>query len=82
MYCGQYIEGERLKNMKTLFCGSSDWNVFLRYICVNVQLIMKELFYRSQVTGWESKILLFRPAVIKCGYVLQQIYCDFQKWDL
>jgi hypothetical protein len=34
------------------------------------------LFYASDVRVCESKILFFIPAVIKCCYLLQQIFCD------
>jgi len=37
------------------------------------------LFYTSNATVCESNILLFRTAVVKYFYLLQQIYCDYQK---
>jgi hypothetical protein len=35
------------------------------------------LFYSSNSSCCGSKILFFRPAVIKCRYVLEQVFCDF-----
>jgi hypothetical protein len=69
-------------------CESSVWLCYkyerLSYL-ETVSVGFMSLFYSSNSSGCESSILLFRPAVIKCRYELQQVSCDFltfgAEWD-